>query len=76
MLEIGHILEKDGYEYCLIDFFNYTNKVYALFSVEADKISYIFYEVFESENEYSLKMVEDDNLNFKLLELFENKMEV
>lgn len=73
MLEIGQIFEKNNYEFCLIDIVNYENKKYGLFSLESNKLSYVFYEILESENSYNLLKVNDEQLNFKLLEIFENR---
>ncbi len=73
MLEVGQIYKKNGYTYCLIDIINYENKKYGLFSLESNKIAYIFYEIFETNNGYSLKRVNDEQLNFKLLEIIEKE---
>ena len=73
MLQVGHVFKRDGQTFCLIDFVDYGEKRYALFSVEAPKIIYVFYEINQNETGYNLIGIHDDDLNNKLLSIFEEK---
>ena len=73
MLEVGQIYNKDGFQYCVLDFINYNNKRYVLLSRESEKITYIFFELFEFNDIFQLVEVKDEVMNNILLECFERK---
>lgn len=74
-LEIGHIFEKNGITYCVLDILDYEGKKYILFSIEDDKLDYLFYEVEYANHEYILNLLTDELLINKLFEIVEGKNE-
>ena len=73
MLEVGHILKKNGRTFCVLDILEFNMKKYVLFSVEDTKLEFLFYEILPSSDGYHLNLVKDDELEFKLFELVEGE---
>ena len=76
MLEVGKEIIRDGKTYCVLDFLRYHGKNYVLFSVEDNKIDYVFYEIVsQDEKGYNLELVTDRLIKSVLFGLFEDKEE-
>lgn len=73
MLEIGQIFEKNGYEFCVLDIIDYNMKKYVLFSIEAEKVEYAFYEINFINDRYNLKKIDDNLVECTLFNIFETK---
>ena len=71
MLEIGQEFNKNGSRYCLLEILEYNLKKYVLFSVESEKIEYLFYEVFQEGKNYNFSLVTDEETKFALYEQVE-----
>lgn len=67
----GQILNIENNNLCLLKIINYQSKVYGLFSLETNKLVYLFYEIVDTGNGYNLFRVVDDYLNSLLLSMFE-----
>lgn len=69
--QVGQVFNKNNNEMCLLELINYENKLYGLFSMESNKVTFIFYEIYDTGTNYKLLAITDDNLNNKLLSIFE-----
>lgn len=69
--QVGQVFNKNNNEMCLIELINYDDKCYGLFSIEGTKVTFAFYEIYDTGSNYKLLAITDDNLNNKLLGIFE-----
>ena len=81
-LQIGQIFERENKELCLLDFVDYENQKYALFSIEdkdansKNKLYYNFYKIEQLSGGYKLYVVDDDSLNNYLLSICEERIDI
>jgi hypothetical protein len=57
--------------YCVLDIIEFNSKNYVLFSVEGDKLEYLFYEIISNNNGYNLNLVNDDLIKYNLMNIIE-----
>lgn len=73
MLEVGQVFNKNDKVFCVLDIIDFNMKKYALFSVESDKLDYVFYEVIANEDGYNLNVVNDNKIIFELFNIIEGE---
>ncbi len=70
MFEIGQVFKKNGNEYTVLDIIDYSDNKYVLFAVEKEKIDYVFFKIYnKNEQGVDLKEVKDIKLKKQLYDI-------